>query len=226
MLGRFTSIDPVRGNPGSPQSWNLYAYVSNNPFNRFDPLGLLDQNPDGSTPDPKKQDGNCDGTPGDPDCDANKKVAQTKQEETKRQEAERTLAALVLFGSFENAMDAAKAGNHLAQALLFGPKGVQGLQGVGGPGEFVILGMTGPAKALPQLLFKSGHATRHLIGTGMAASEVEAAVANQVLREAQAASMTGSFWGRATVSGKIIEYRAYTLSQGVINVGTYYPVLP
>jgi RHS repeat-associated protein len=38
-LGRFLSTDPVRGNPASPQSWNLYAYVGNNPLNRTDPTG-------------------------------------------------------------------------------------------------------------------------------------------------------------------------------------------
>jgi Restriction endonuclease fold toxin 7 len=38
-LGRFLSTDPVRGNPKSPQSWNMYAYVGNSPINRTDPAG-------------------------------------------------------------------------------------------------------------------------------------------------------------------------------------------
>jgi RHS repeat-associated protein len=39
-LGRFLSTDPIRGNPKSPQSWNLYSYVRDNPVNAWDPLGL------------------------------------------------------------------------------------------------------------------------------------------------------------------------------------------
>ncbi|HQO21286.1 MAG TPA: RHS repeat-associated core domain-containing protein, partial [Acidobacteriota bacterium] len=39
-IGRFMKPDPVGGNPGNPQSWNLYAYVGNNPINRTDPTGM------------------------------------------------------------------------------------------------------------------------------------------------------------------------------------------
>jgi len=38
-VARFLSVDPVRGNPKRPQSFNLYAYVANNPINRVDPDG-------------------------------------------------------------------------------------------------------------------------------------------------------------------------------------------
>jgi RHS repeat-associated protein len=38
--GRFFSPDPVLGNLLRPQSLNRYAYVSNNPLNFDDPLGL------------------------------------------------------------------------------------------------------------------------------------------------------------------------------------------
>jgi len=39
-IGRFLSLDPVRGNPAAPQTFNLFAYVANNPVNFTDPLGL------------------------------------------------------------------------------------------------------------------------------------------------------------------------------------------
>jgi RHS repeat-associated protein len=41
-LGRFTSPDPYNAgaDPGSPQSWNMYAYVLNNPLRFIDPTGL------------------------------------------------------------------------------------------------------------------------------------------------------------------------------------------
>ncbi|MFZ5898745.1 MAG: RHS repeat domain-containing protein, partial [Bacillota bacterium] len=38
--GRFLSVDPGRDfDPSHPQSWNLYAYVRNNPVNATDPTG-------------------------------------------------------------------------------------------------------------------------------------------------------------------------------------------
>jgi len=40
-LGRFLSFDPVGGNPRSPQSWNRYSYVLNNPVKYVDPEGLI-----------------------------------------------------------------------------------------------------------------------------------------------------------------------------------------
>jgi RHS repeat-associated protein len=50
FLGRFTSADLLRGNPHSPQSFNLFAYVANNPMNSTDPLGL-DPPPSGNNDD-------------------------------------------------------------------------------------------------------------------------------------------------------------------------------
>lgn len=38
-VGRFLSVDPVLGKAGSPQTWNRYAYVANNPIGRNDPSG-------------------------------------------------------------------------------------------------------------------------------------------------------------------------------------------
>ncbi len=40
-LSRFTSVDPVLGNPATPQSWNRYAYVQGSPINALDPDGEI-----------------------------------------------------------------------------------------------------------------------------------------------------------------------------------------
>src|ERR1700688_266434 len=46
--GRWISPDPAglgAGDPGSPQTWNRYAYVGNTPTSRIDPSGLVDITP-------------------------------------------------------------------------------------------------------------------------------------------------------------------------------------
>jgi len=65
-----------------------------------------------------------------------------------------------------------------------------------------------------------GHGARHLVGTGLSQAEVEEAIRLQVKDIAQGAP-TGSFYGRVAVGGRLIEYRAFTLPNGTINVGTY-----
>jgi hypothetical protein len=67
-----------------------------------------------------------------------------------------------------------------------------------------------------------GHGARHLVGTGLDQAAVESAIQANVQSAAASASSTGSFWGRVIVDGKSIEFRAHTLSDGLINVGTYY----
>ena len=69
-----------------------------------------------------------------------------------------------------------------------------------------------------------GHGARHLVGTALDSSEVESAIQSQIEQSVAKASATGSFWGRTVVGGQTIEYRAYTLPNGTINVGTYYVV--
>jgi hypothetical protein len=73
-------------------------------------------------------------------------------------------------------------------------------------------------------LITFGHGARHLIGTGLTQSVVEFAIGSEIEDIARKASRTGTFWGRAKVGGKSIEYRAHTLPNGDIHVDTYYPV--
>jgi hypothetical protein len=80
--------------------------------------------------------------------------------------------------------------------------------------------------ATRQVTIKSAHGARHLEGTGLGSEAVESAITRHVQASTQGASQTGSFWGRVTVEGQTIEYRAFTLPDGTINVGTYYPKVP
>lgn len=40
FAGRWTSPDPLTGATGNPQTFNLYAYTTNDPVNKIDPSGL------------------------------------------------------------------------------------------------------------------------------------------------------------------------------------------
>ena len=68
-----------------------------------------------------------------------------------------------------------------------------------------------------------GHGARHLAGTGLDQSAVESAIKQDVETGIKnATQQTGNFWGRVNVGGQTVEYRAYTLPNGAVNVGTYY----
>ncbi len=66
-----------------------------------------------------------------------------------------------------------------------------------------------------------GHGARHLAGSGLDQTQVETAIKEQVEGIAKTSSSTGNFWGKVVVNGQQIFYRAFTLPNGTINVGTY-----
>jgi RHS repeat-associated protein len=67
-----------------------------------------------------------------------------------------------------------------------------------------------------------GHGARHLAGTGLSQAEVEGAIGTAVRSTVASADSTGYWWGRILLQGQTIEYRAWTLAQDAIHVGTYY----
>jgi hypothetical protein len=69
-----------------------------------------------------------------------------------------------------------------------------------------------------------GHGARHLVGTGLSGEVVESAIAAEIRSLAGSAEIAGGFWGRLVVEGQTIEFRAYLLEAGKINVGTFYPI--
>ncbi|HEU5254111.1 MAG TPA: RHS repeat-associated core domain-containing protein [Solirubrobacterales bacterium] len=81
-------------------------------------------------------------------------------------------------------------------------------------------GLLGVEAAGEEAAVVFGHGARHLAGTGLGQAQVEAAIAQRV---AQVAPESGFFMGRISLGGRVIEYRAFKLSDGSIKVGTYYP---
>ena len=79
----------------------------------------------------------------------------------------------------------------------------------------------------PEITFgQHGHGARHLRGTGLSAEEVESAIISDLRNTAaRGAAIAQSFRGRVTLQAYVIEYRAYHRGDGMIHVGTYYPIL-
>ena len=82
-------------------------------------------------------------------------------------------------------------------------------------------GVTSTIKANGQTV-NFGHGGRHLEGTGLNVDAVNQALANEV---STLDLGTGQFHkGQIIVDGITIEYTSYGVSEGIINVGTYYPL--
>ena len=66
-----------------------------------------------------------------------------------------------------------------------------------------------------------GHGARHLAGTGLQQAAVEKAITAEIQKTVAGSTATGNFWGKVVVDGQTVVYRAFTLPNGTINVGTY-----
>lgn len=75
-----------------------------------------------------------------------------------------------------------------------------------------------------KVTFKAEHAGRHLEGIKIEHSKVERAIRDALEPLLKLKPSTGGHWGRVKVDGHVIEYRAYRVGSGQMNVGTYYPV--
>lgn len=88
-------------------------------------------------------------------------------------------------------------------------------------GEPIYMGLAvgGLSRSSGAIVF--GHGARHLAATGLSEELVNQAIRSEV-RDIAQGGRTGTFWGRVVVNGRTVEYRAFTLPNGTINVGTYY----
>ncbi len=203
---RFISQDPA-GMSGS--GTNPYAYTANDPTDAVDPSGMisigmwvsnaaagaLNTMTFGISNDIAGVDGHCAG-PG------------------------------YGFGTFAGAPIAIGIGIGLGGGPLAADGGAAIGEGIGagegaGAGEGIGVGASADD---PALTITQGHGARHLLETSLVPADVEAAIEAQIRQSASGASVGGPFWGRISIGGQTIEYRAYGLDDGTINVGTYYPL--
>ena len=224
--GRFLSPDPVLGNLLVPGSWNRYAYVLNNPINFVDPSGLMTCSPNGiCTHDDSIIVSAIAPRPLDESILTDRSIWENSvsfgsmrdffqwyNEETRKGDRLPGYAtATRMLGdetqAFTNILDRFSdyltPQSPLEAAVMFLPGGKI---------------VNGPLK----VIFK--HGGRHLAGR-LSQKAVEAAVRKQVQGQVGRATVAGgSFWGRVTVSGEVIQYRAYALPNGTVSVGTYWPI--
>jgi hypothetical protein len=67
-----------------------------------------------------------------------------------------------------------------------------------------------------------GHGARHLEGTELNVTEVNQSIANEVSKIHP--GMGQLYKGQISINGITIEYTAFGVSEGIINIGTYYPI--
>ena len=106
------------------------------------------------------------------------------------------------------------------------PKGDCPIQPVLGPIIFVSAAVAsvaeiGAASAGGATTVLFGHGARHLAESGLGQAAVESAIRADILQALANGATSGSFWGRVVVAGQTIFYRAFTLPDGTISVGTY-----
>jgi RHS repeat-associated protein len=241
VYARFLRVDPIGGNPRAPQSWNRYAYVLDNPLKYTDPHGLV--------PCGDKKDLDCEAVFAEEitvtaAAPANQVratdltgflefVGQGNSASTLSGGGSSGRRLVTQLPSNATLSSQAAARSEFAMMLL--GQEIPGLVPVAGPVELGIVLATGGissglargasaavASGAPKITF--GHGARHLIGTGLGKEAVEGEIARVVSAQIGKASATGSFSGRTVIGGRIIEYRAYTLPDGTINIGTFYPV--
>jgi hypothetical protein len=195
--GQFLTRDPLEDETGQP-----YSYADDDPIDNSDPSGMfciLGHNSDGS----------CRGSG------------------TYDWSVEHLDPAYYAVEGYADEWQAAENGCSLSTVAKYGAEGVAGVAATG-------LVAVGGAGAVGDLLGNAaddgsadvtfGHGARHLVGTGLDQSSVESAIEAQVQQSVSGAASSGSFWGRVVVNGQTLEYRAFTLPDGTINVGTYYVV--
>ena len=107
--GRFTSPDPIYvsfGKINSPQTWNLYAYVGNNPHAYTDPTGMeriqLGQHNDGQIKDSLKE--------------IERKKAEIDKDPSKSKEQKRSEKEQLNANA--NTLKLERQGNHMVEAML------------------------------------------------------------------------------------------------------------
>jgi len=245
--GRFTSPDEPFNDqyPSDPQSWNLYSYVRNNPLRNVDPSGedcITATNQTQNSVTATVTSGNCSGN-----ATNQTYVAGTVNMGSLTYNGTsigfsytsydpNTIAGVGTFNLGPAPSDAlsASAQQVLGQAGTMASDGsvfrggalwigqfLAMLDGAGGPGEE--FEPAEPASTGGKLRFGNNpnqeyHTFRHVEEAGISKQAAETAIRNDLAGK-EASLSQGLTKGQVNVGGKTLEYNAFKLPDGTINVG-------
>ncbi len=212
-LGRFLSVDPGRDwDMHQPQSWNMYSYVRNNPINTIDPTGKWGWSDFKNWVRQSRAD------------ISNWWSEKWHKDIPPPPDQYGGVEALEAAGLAPE--DAQQMGN--PQANWANARAEAGaILSDEATTEAMSWGVGKVAGAAVVVIFSKqamGHGARHLVGSGLSDDVVEQAIEREVQFVARESSQTGSFWGRINVEGRTIQFKAHTLPDGRINVGTYWEI--
>jgi RHS repeat-associated protein len=223
-LGRFMSPDPGGDTDlENPQSWNLFTYTRNNPLAFVDPTGTISQSAAcwaglcGFGSGSGRGSGGAQTGSGDaglpPDF---VKTNSNYVKVTAEPELEHIDGWVLdwVGGGISKGGQVAGKGIFAFLKALFSRSTARHLAEQAG--------REGLEAAAKKITFGTAHAAPHWAGKQITQAEAEAAIAQAIQASTRAASGTGSFWGKVVVKGEVVQYRAYTLADGTINVGTYF----
>ncbi|WP_138918441.1 hypothetical protein [Nitrospirillum viridazoti] len=83
---------------------------------------------------------------------------------------------------------------------------------------------TAPVEAPALITFKTAHYAPRLLAEGVNVAEAEAFVTDAVSAMRGSWDAGSGVWGRFQLNGVLLEYRAIMRSDGIVNVGTLFPV--
>jgi RHS repeat-associated protein len=201
--GRFTQEDPI----GLAGGLNAYGFAQGDPVSYADPFGLC------PTPDGGDDGKPCPGPLGQIINQVNQRMDDAM--------AQLADLAVKFLDIFTPAGDITRASTGIDPES--GKRLSTGARVASGVAAIACVAPQGDESKAVEVVFKSAHGARHLVGTGLEAAEVESAISTRILEDVAGASETGTFSGRLEVGGNLLEFRAFTVSPGEINVGTYFP---
>lgn len=75
-----------------------------------------------------------------------------------------------------------------------------------------------------QTVFKTAHYASRLEAVGVGVQTAESYVAGEISALRASLDVGAGFWGRFSVDGVLLEYRAMPLLDGSVSIGTIFPV--
>jgi RHS repeat-associated protein len=255
QFGRFMTPDPSGidlADWRDPQQLNLYSYVRNNPITLTDPYGLdcayLNDSGNGiESTDSNSISRECTGTGG---YWVSGQVNQVSVNDNGTYQfgyngvgANGSIQSITYDSYLSPQPGYCSGGDVICGGPGQVPQAIGNIQSANtanlaigsiyGIGLKIGVGLVGGladagAENTAKVVFEQGmgHGARHLAGTSLQQAAVEKAITAEVQKAVAGAASSGNFWGKVIVDGQQILYKAWTLPNGTISVGTYYPVAP